>query len=129
MLQTLTMGHTQLFIHGNDVAAILELLVELMSIQMKRQVAHEDNLFNSAFESFRWSSTVTHVEVVGVVVILREIQSREFAGGEAADEESSGYSVNLRVMLHNLAAGIYVRLDYWVIPEKFIDWLVRASIS
>ncbi len=65
---------------------------------MKRQVEHEDILFNSAFESPRRSSTVIHVEVVGVVVNSREIQSREFAGGEAADEESSGYSINLRVM-------------------------------
>ncbi len=64
MLQALTMGHTQLFIHGDDVAAILELLVELMSIQVKRQFAHEDNLFHSAFESSRWSFTVTHIAVV-----------------------------------------------------------------
>ncbi len=93
------MGHTQLLINGDDVATILELLVELMSIQVKRQVAHEDNLFHSAFESSRWSSTVIHAEVVGVVANSRETQSREFAGGEAADEESSGYSMNLKVML------------------------------
>ncbi len=92
------MGHTQLFIHGDDVATILEHLAKLIRIQVKRQVAHEDNLFHSAFESSRWSSTAIHVEVVGVVVNSREIRSREFAGGEAADEESSGYSMNLKMM-------------------------------
>ncbi len=98
MLQALTMGHTQLFIHGDDVATILEHLVELMSIQVKRQVAHEDNLFHSAFESSRWSFTVTRIAVVDVVVNFREIQSREFAGGEAADEELYGHSINLSVV-------------------------------
>ncbi len=92
------MGHTQLLIDGDDVATILELLVELIRIQVKRQVAHEDNLFHSAFESSRCSSTAIHVEVVDVVVNSRETQSREFAGGETADEESSGYSMNLKVM-------------------------------
>ncbi len=81
------MGHTQLLIDGDDVATILELLVELMRIQVKRQVAHEDNLLHSAFESSRWSFTVTHIAVVDVVVNSREIQSREFAGGEAANED------------------------------------------
>ncbi len=98
MLQALTMGHTQLFIHGDDVATILEHLVELMRIQVKWQVAHEDNLFNSAFESSRWSFTVTHIAVVDVVVNFREMQNREVAGGEATDEEPSGNSINLRMM-------------------------------
>ncbi len=92
------MGHTQLLIHGDDVAAILELLVELIRIQVKRQVAHEDNLFHSAFESSRWWSTVIHVEVVGVVVNFREMQNREVAGEEAADEEPSGHSINRSVV-------------------------------
>ncbi len=98
MLQALTMGHTQLFIHGDDVAAILELLVELMSLQVKRQVAHEDNLFHSAFESSRRSFTVTHIAVVDVVVNFREMQNREVAGEEAADEELYGLSINLKVV-------------------------------
>ncbi len=98
MLQALTMGHTQLFIHGDDVAAILELLVELMSIHVKRQVAHEDNLFHSAFESYCWSFTVTHIAVVDVVVNFREMQYREVAGGEAADVELYGHSTNLSIV-------------------------------
>ncbi len=98
MLQALTMGHTQLFIHGDDVAAILDLLVELMSIQVKRQVAHEDNLFHSAFEYSRWSITVINIAVVDVVVNFREMQNREVAGGEAADAELYGHLINQRVM-------------------------------
>ncbi len=98
MLQAITMGHTQLLIHGDDVAAILEHLVELMSIQVKWQVPGEDNLFHSAFESSRWSFTVTHVAVVDVVANFREMQNREVAGEEAADEELYGHSINLRVV-------------------------------
>ncbi len=65
---------------------------------MKRQVAHEDNFFHSAFEFSRWSFTVTHIAVVDVVVNFREIQNREVAGGEAADVELYGHSINLSVV-------------------------------
>ncbi len=65
---------------------------------MKRQVAHEDNLFHSAFEFSRWSFTVTHIAVVDVVVNFKEMQNRKVAGGEAADEELYGHSINLSVV-------------------------------
>ncbi len=65
---------------------------------MKRQVAHEDNLFHLAFEFSRWSFTVTHIAVVDVVVNFREMQNKEGAGGEAADEELYGHSINLKMM-------------------------------
>ncbi len=98
MLQALTMGHTHLFIHGDDITTILELLVELIRIQVKRQVAHEDNLFHSAFESSRWSFTVTHIADVDVVVYFSKMQNREVVGEEATDEELYGHSINLSVV-------------------------------
>ncbi len=55
-------------------------------------------MFHSAFESTRLSFTVTHIAVVDVVVNFREMQNREIAGGEAADDEQSGNSINLRMM-------------------------------
>ncbi len=82
MLQALTMGHTPLFIHGDDVSASLEHLVELMRIQVKWQVANEDNLFHSTFESSRRSGSAVHVAVNST-----EMQSREVAAGRLQQEK------------------------------------------